>query len=61
MNKYTNNYCEEVARLSRIEGLTYRINTLIKINYTTLHELDDEIKTIEKPKIRWKIKNHLHT
>jgi len=48
MNKYTNNYCEEVARLSRIEGLTYRINTLIKINYTTLHELDDEIESIKK-------------
>jgi len=48
MNKYTNNYCEEVARLSRIEGLTYRLNALIRINDTTLHELDDEIESIKK-------------
>ena len=46
--KYTNEYCEEVARLSRIEGLTYRLNSLIKINDTTLHELDDEIESIKK-------------
>lgn len=48
MNKYTNEYCEEVARLGSIEGLTYRLNKLIKINDTTLHELDDEIKFIKK-------------
>ena len=48
MNKYTNKYCEEVARLGSIEGLTYRLNTLIKINNTTLHELDDEIEFIKK-------------
>ncbi len=48
MSKYTNKYCEEVARLSRIEGLTYRLNALIKINDTTLHELDDEIEYVKK-------------
>lgn len=48
MSKYTNKYCEEVARLGRIEGLTYRLNALIRINDTTLHELDDEIESIKK-------------
>ena len=48
MNKYTNKYCEEVARLGSIEGLTYRLNALIKINETTLHELDNEIESIKK-------------
>ena len=47
-HKYTNEYCEEVARLGRIEGLTYRLNALIRINDTTLHELDDEIESIKK-------------
>ena len=45
---YNNKYCEEVARLGKIEGLTYRLNALIKINNTTLHELDDEIEFIKK-------------
>ena len=48
MSKYTNKYCKEVARLGMIEGLTYRLNALIKINDTTLHELDDEIESIKK-------------
>lgn len=45
---YNNKHCEEVARLGKIEGLTYRLNTLIKINDTTLHELDDEIEALKK-------------
>ena len=48
MCKYTNKYCEEVTRLGKIEGLTYRLNALIRINDTTLHELDDEIESIKK-------------
>ena len=48
MSKYTNKYCKEVARLGKIEGLTYRLNAIIKINNTTLHELDDEIESIKK-------------
>ena len=48
MSKYTNKYCKEVARLGRIEGLTYRLNALIRINDTTLHELDDEIEYVKK-------------
>jgi len=48
MSKYTNEYCKEVARLGRLEGLTYRLNALIKLNDTTLHELDDEIESIKK-------------
>jgi hypothetical protein len=47
MSKYTNKYCKEVARLGRLEGLTYRLNALIKLNDTTLHELDDEIESIK--------------
>ena len=45
---YTNKYCKEVARLGKIEGLTYRLNALIKINDTTLHKLDDEIEALKK-------------
>ena len=48
MRKYSNEHCEEVARLGKIEGLTHRLNALIKINDTTLHELDDEIESIKK-------------
>jgi hypothetical protein len=33
MIKYSNEHCEEVARLGKIEGLTHRLNALIKINY----------------------------
>jgi hypothetical protein len=47
MIKYSNEHCEEVARLGKIEGLTHRLNALIKIN-ATLHELDDEIESIKK-------------
>jgi hypothetical protein len=28
--------------------ITHRLNALIKINDTTLHELDDEIESIKK-------------
>ena len=48
MSKYTNEYCKEVARLGRLEGLTYRLNALIKLSDTTLHELDDEIESVKK-------------
>ena len=48
MIKYNNEYCEKIARLGRIEGLTHRLNTLIKINDNTLHELDGEIEYIKK-------------